>query len=193
MKIIDIDIEQKINLEEVKRLNLCLGFFDGVHLGHQDLINKALAKGVTGVMTFDVPPNFALGINITNCCLTSIFDKANILEKMGVKYFYILRMSKNLLNMSKDEFIEKILKPINPEEIFVGDDYRFGFEAKGTPNYLSNFSQAPGIDRIVNLLRGTPVVVYVSNHFLQKPRNGRLFLPDLLILTQLSQIPLSAH
>ncbi len=138
MKIIDIDIND-IKLEEVKGLNLCLGFFDGVHLGHQDLINKALAKGVTGVMTFDVPPNFALGINITNCCLTSLFDKANLLEEMGVKYFYILRMSKELLHMSRDEFIEKILKKINPSEIFVGEDYRFGFEAKGTPNYLSNF------------------------------------------------------
>ena len=138
MKIIDIDIND-IQLEEVKGLNLCLGFFDGVHLGHQDLINKALAKGVTGVMTFDVPPNFALGINITNCCLTSLFDKANLLEEMGVKYFYILRMSKELLHMSRDEFIEKILKKINPSEIFVGEDYRFGFEAKGTPNYLSNF------------------------------------------------------
>ena len=138
MKIIDIDIND-IKLEEVKGLNLCLGFFDGVHLGHQDLINKALAKGATGVMTFDVPPNFALGINITNCCLTSLFDKANLLEEMGVKYFYILRMSKELLHMSRDEFIEKILKKINPSEIFVGEDYRFGFEAKGTPNYLSNF------------------------------------------------------
>lgn len=138
MKIIDIDIND-IKLEEVKGLNLCLGFFDGVHLGHQDLINKALAKGVTGVMTFDVPPNFALGINITNCCLTSLFDKANLLEEMGVKYFYILRMSKELLHLSRDEFIEKILKKINPSEIFVGEDYRFGFEAKGTPNYLSNF------------------------------------------------------
>ena len=138
MKIIDIEVDH-IELEEVKHLNLCLGFFDGVHLGHQELINKALEKGITGVMTFDVPPNFALGINTVNYCLTSLFDKANLLEKIGVKYFYILRMSKDLLNMTRDEFIEKILKPINPEEIFVGEDYRFGFEAKGTPNYLSNY------------------------------------------------------
>ena len=138
MKIIDIDINN-IELEEVKGLNLCLGFFDGVHLGHQDLINKAIEKGNAGVMTFDVPPNFALGIKTANSCLTSLFDKANLLEKMGVKYFYILRMSKELLQMSRDEFIEKILKKINPVEIFVGEDYRFGYEAKGTPNYLSNF------------------------------------------------------
>lgn len=138
MKIIDIDV-QNIELEEIKNLHLCLGFFDGVHLGHQDLINAALVSGVTGVMTFDVPPNFATGKNIRNCCLTSIYDKSNLLDKMGVKYLFILRMSQELLHMSRDEFVNKILKVINPVSIYVGEDYRFGFEAKGTPNYLSNF------------------------------------------------------
>ena len=139
MKIIDIDVEKKITLEEAKGLNLCLGYFDGVHLGHQAIINAAIENGLTGVMTFDVPPNFALGKNIVNCCLDSLYEKSNFLEKMGVKYLYVLRMSKKLLHMTRDEFIEQILKPINPIRIFCGEDYRFGFEAKGTPNYLSNY------------------------------------------------------
>ena len=138
MKIIDIDVNN-IELEEIKNLHLCLGFFDGLHLGHVELINAALQDGLTGVMTFDVPPNFATGKNIRNCCLTSIYDKSNLLDKMGVKYLFILRMSKELLQMSRDQFVEKVLKTINPVAIYVGEDYRFGFEAKGTPNYLSNF------------------------------------------------------
>ena len=138
MKIIDIDVHD-INLEEVKDLHLCLGYFDGVHLGHQELINMAINNGTAGVMTFDVPPNFATGKNIVNCCLNSVYEKSNLLEHMGVKYLYILRMSKELLQMSKDDFIEQVLKKINPKAIYVGEDYRFGFEAKGTPNYLSNF------------------------------------------------------
>ena len=138
MKIIDVDVHN-IELEEVKNLHLCLGFFDGLHLGHQELINAALMDGLTGVMTFDVPPNFATGKNIRNCCLTSIYDKSNLLDKMGVKYLYILRMSKELLFMTRDEFVNKVLKAINPVSIYVGEDYRFGFEAKGTPYYLSNY------------------------------------------------------
>ena len=138
MKIIDIDVNN-IELEEIKNLHLCLGFFDGLHLGHVELINAALQDGLTGVMTFDVPPNFATGKNIRNCCLTSIYDKSNLLDKMGVKYLFILRMSKELLQMTRDQFVEKVLKAINPVAIYVGEDYRFGFEAKGTPNYLSNF------------------------------------------------------
>lgn len=139
MKIIDIDVREGINLEEISDLHLCLGFFDGVHLGHQSLIKKALENGKTGVMTFDVPPNFATGKNIYNCCLTSLYDKATFLEKMGVKYLYILRMSKELLSLSREQFVNLILKKINPQRIYVGEDYRFGHEAKGTPNYLSNY------------------------------------------------------
>lgn len=146
MKIIDIDVEKEIVLEEIKGLNLCLGYFDGVHLGHQAIINAAIESGLTGVMTFDVPPNFALGKNIVNCCLDSLYEKSNFLEKMGVKYLFVLRMSKKLLNMTRDEFIEKILKKINPVKIFCGEDYRFGFEAKGTPNYLSGYFEVHALE-----------------------------------------------
>lgn len=138
MEIIDIDASN-IQLNEVKDLNLCLGFFDGVHLGHQEVILKAVKNGLTGVMTFDVPPHFATGVNLYNTCLTSLYDKLNILESIGVKYLYVLRMSKELLEITKDEFVEKILKPINPIKIYCGEDYRFGAEAKGTPAYLSTF------------------------------------------------------
>lgn len=138
MEIIDIDIEN-INLSEVKNLNLCLGFFDGLHIGHIKLIKKAKELGKVGVMTFDVPPNFALGINTVNSCLTSTYDKVNLLKKIGVEYLFVLRMSKKLLNLTKEEFIEKILKKINPINIFVGEDYRFGYKAEGTPELLKKY------------------------------------------------------
>jgi len=136
MVIISIDAN-KINLEENKAINLCLGFFDGVHLGHAEVIKKAVSNGLTGVMSFDLPPHFALGMSKYDSCLTSLEDKSNLLDKMGVKYLYILRMSKELLNISRDDFVEKILKKINPHKIYCGEDYRFGKEAKGTPTYLS--------------------------------------------------------
>lgn len=138
MKIIDIDASNII-LDEVKDLNLCLGFFDGIHLGHQEIIKKAVSAGVTGVMTFDVPPHFATGKNLFNSCLMSLYDKSNLLNKMGVEYLYVLRTSTELLSITREDFVLNILKKINPKKIFVGDDYRFGFEAKGTPNYLKEF------------------------------------------------------
>ena len=135
MKIIEIDV-RKLNIEPNNGINLCLGYFDGVHLGHLDLINKAVSEGDTAVMTFDESPNFILKKSATERCLTSLYDKANILKTIGVKYLYILRMSQELLQFSATEFLEDILLKINPKKLFVGEDYRFGRYAAGTPEDL---------------------------------------------------------
>ena len=135
MKIIEVDLKN-LNLEANPNMNLVLGFFDGVHIGHQKMISKAVSNGDTGVMTFDISPSFILGKSIKYTHITSLYDKANVLKTLGVKYLYVLRMNKELLNLDKNEFIEKILKPISPKRIYVGEDYRFGRNAEGTPNDL---------------------------------------------------------
>ncbi len=131
MKIIDIDIKE-LNILENNNINLVLGFFDGVHIGHQEMIKKAVESGDTAVMTFDISPSFILGKTIKYSYITSLFDKANVLQNLGVKYLYILRMSKLLLELTKEEFIEKIIKKINPKRIYIGEDYRFGKGGEGS-------------------------------------------------------------
>ena len=137
MKIIDFNINNTPVND--KDLVLCLGFYDGLHLGHQHLINLALKEGYpVGVMTFDVAPAVLLGKK-ENYSLTSTFDKADILEDMGVKYLYLMHFEKETLKVTKDEFIERVLKPLNPRKIFVGEDYKFGVLGEGDANYLKNF------------------------------------------------------
>ena len=137
MKIIDFDINTT-PLND-KDLVLCLGFYDGLHLGHQKLIKKALDEGYpVGVMTFDIAPAVLLGKK-ENYSLTSTFDKADILEDLGVKYLYLMHFEKETLKVTKDEFIEKVLKPLNPRKIFVGEDYKFGVLGEGNAAYLKQF------------------------------------------------------
>ena len=137
MKIIDFNINNTPVND--KDLVLCLGFYDGLHLGHQKLIGEALKEGYpVGVMTFDVAPAVLLGKK-ENYSLTSTFDKADILEDMGVKYLYLMHFEKETLKVTKDEFIERVLKPLNPKKIFVGADYKFGVLGEGDANYLKNF------------------------------------------------------
>ena len=138
MKIIEIDVN-KLELEPNQDCSLCLGYFDGVHLGHLDLINKAISDGNAAVMTFDISPSYVLKKNPNEASLTSMFDKSNILRGLGVKTLYVLRMSDELLTYSSTEFIENILKVINPKKIYVGEDYRFGRYAAGTPNDLKEY------------------------------------------------------
>ena len=76
MKIVEFDINNVP--EEYTNINLCLGFFDGVHLGHQAMIKKAVSSGDTGVMTFDISPSFTLGKTNKYSNITSLYpDKDN--------------------------------------------------------------------------------------------------------------------
>ena len=137
MKIIEFDINNVPAND--KDLVLCLGFYDGLHLGHQHLIQKALDEGYpVGVMTFDLAPAFLLGKK-ENYSLTSTFDKADFLEDMGVKFLYLMHFDKETLKVTKDEFIDRVLKPLNPRKIFVGEDYNFGVGGEGDAAYLSRF------------------------------------------------------
>ena len=137
MKIISFNIDTTPAND--KDLVLCLGFYDGIHLGHQHLIQKALDTGYpVGVMTFDVAPAVLLGKK-ENYSLTSTYDKADFLEEMGVKFLYLMHFDKETLKVTKDEFIERVLKPLNPKKIFVGDDYKFGTNGDGDATYLKRF------------------------------------------------------
>ena len=169
MKIIDFDINTTPTND--KDLVLCLGFFDGLHLGHQALINKALNEGYpVGVMTFDIAPRVLLGKK-ENYSITSPFDRADFLEDMGVKFLYLMHFNKETLGVTKDEFIEKVLKPLNPKKIFVGTDYRFGTGGEGDAKYLKNFFdvEVVELEKIDNIkISSKKIREYIENGKMEK-------------------------
>lgn len=136
MKIYQFDYQHTpINIEKTI---LCLGFFDGVHLGHQSMIKQALNEGYkVSVLTFDESPAFVLGRIKENHYLTSVSDKAEILEDLGVDSFYIMHFDIDVASLTKDEFINKVIRPLNPLKIYCGQDYSFGVRGEGDPFYLS--------------------------------------------------------
>ena len=138
MEIIQFELGEKLN--PVPNLILCLGFFDGVHLGHQALIKKAKKEGYKlGILSFNQSPAYVMGKKMVDNCITSISDKADIFEELGVDYLYLMNFDQVTMKATKDEFINKALLPINPFEICCGPDYRFGVRAEGDVTYLKRF------------------------------------------------------
>ena len=138
MEIIQFELGDK--LEQVPDLILCLGFFDGVHLGHQKLIKKAKKEGYKlGVFSFNQSPAFVLGNKTSDTCITSIADKADLFEELGVDYLYLMEFNKDTLSATKDEFISQVLLRINPYQICCGPDYHFGTRAEGDVAYLKQY------------------------------------------------------
>lgn len=137
-----IQFEYNDNFVNKEDIALCLGAFDSFHLGHIQIIKKALKSGYkTALMTFDVNPKTVLGIRENKKALLSLFDKSELLEKMGVDYLYVLHFDEEVAKLSRYEFIEVILDKINPKLICCGEDYRYGFNAFGNVEYLKGFFQ----------------------------------------------------
>ena len=137
MEIIEFDLS---NVPTYKGIVLCLGFFDGIHLGHQEIIKRALKTNKkVGILSFSTPPAYVIGRKDTKRSLTSIDDKADILEELGVSYLFIMPFDSTIMNLSKLDFINYVLKIMEPSEIFCGEDYRFGKEASGNPQFLSAY------------------------------------------------------
>ena len=138
MEIIQFRIGEKI--DSVPDLILCLGFFDGVHIGHQSLIKNSQKEGYKlGILTFNQSPAYVLGNKLVDNCITSISDKADIFEEIGVDYLFLMDFDRQTMNATKDEFINKVLLAINPYQICCGPDYRFGVRAEGDVDYLKRF------------------------------------------------------
>lgn len=137
MEIIHFEFNKIYNFP--RDLILVLGYFDGVHLGHQALIKRAKESSENiALLTFD--NNFRSLLNHQRVSLlTPLSDKVEYFKQLGVKYFIILEFDEIIKNKTKEEFIEEVLKPINPLKIIIGEDYSFGFNGSGNYKDLMKY------------------------------------------------------
>jgi len=126
------------DLIEEDNLILCLGFFDGLHQAHQALIKKGqIIKKARNyklaVLTFDKSIKLFMQ-DKPFYFLTSVADKAEILEKLDVDILYVMKVSYDLISYSPEGFIEQFLK--NIKVCVAGQDFTFGFRSKGNVQTL---------------------------------------------------------
>lgn len=126
-----------------------IGSFDGVHLGHQTVMKKLVARskqlGVPSVVyTFDPPPR----VYFKNVCqLTTIEEKVNRIRELGVNHVVLAQFNDEYLNGSVSHFISD-LRALHPVEIIVGSDFRFGKNRSGGVEDLSEYFQVRVIDQV---------------------------------------------
>lgn len=119
---------------------LTLGNFDGVHLGHQTLLNKLkqLSKQhqlPSVVMSFAPTPSAFFGK--LQSSISNFVEKFQLLNSHGVDVFYLLNFNQALANLEAVAFVEKILvKQLNIAHIVVGDDFVFGKNRSGNVKLL---------------------------------------------------------
>lgn len=131
------------DLPDLEKKVVALGYFDGVHLGHQKLMkrNVDLSKkyGYTpSILLFK--ENSYTTVKDDKRYLSSLEDKVEILSGLGIKTFCLVDFDENFMKLLPREFIKTIIaEKLNAKIIIVGDDYRFGYKASGTVDTLKDY------------------------------------------------------
>lgn len=111
-----------------------IGNFDGVHRGHRQLLDLAAAV-VPGArlvaVTFEPHTMAVLRPDVAPERLTPATRKAELLREAGVDEVVVVDFDVTVASWSPEEFIDRVLRPLHPAVIVVGDGFRFGHQAKG--------------------------------------------------------------
>jgi riboflavin kinase / FMN adenylyltransferase len=131
---------------------LAIGIFDGVHLGHQQIISSARDHGDVTVITFDPHPVSVVAPERTPTQLISLKDRIELLKSAGAKSVEVINFIKEFSQLSADQFIEDVLVGrFAAEYVVIGQNFNFGHKAQGTPKYLAQVGPKYGFD--VNIVK----------------------------------------
>ncbi len=170
MKVVQLDYKS-INPCD-KPIALCLGYFDGVHLGHINIINEARKKSELpiGILTFDRPVSSLIDNHKSKEVLTSLDDRFRIISRYSLDYYFVLHIDKDFVSLEKEDFIE-ILKKLNVKEIYVGEDYRFAKNRSGNITYLKQHFkvfEVPLLNIDNKKISTQDIIEYIKNGDIEK-------------------------
>jgi len=140
---------------DTKACVLTIGNFDGVHIGHQQILKMAKQtaarkKAKLVVLTFQPHPLAVLCPEKAPAALTPPALKHHLLAELGTDSLFILKSTPQLLRLSPADFIERfIIKIIRPGVVVEGDDFNFGSGRTGSVHTLQKILAEKGIEVII--------------------------------------------
>lgn len=174
---------------EDRGASAAIGNFDGIHRGHQKVIDIARNAGdqigaPLGVVTFEPHPREVFNPDAPPFRLMNAEAKANRLAKLGVKHLYQLAFTKEMAKLTPHDFAKSVLSDgLGLRHVVVGADFCFGRNRAGTADDLSTFGEEMGFSTsIVPLLGQAQSDRAVSSTAIRqalaegKPRNAKEML-----------------
>jgi riboflavin kinase/FMN adenylyltransferase len=117
--------------------SVAIGTFDGVHLGHREVI-----RGSDTVLTFDPHPLSVIRPEATPKLLNTFAVKRDLIAGLAVKELVVIPFDRSFAAQSAEEFVHEVLiARLGAERVSVGENFRFGKGAKGTEELLRSHSE----------------------------------------------------
>lgn len=132
-------------------ITIALGTFDGIHIGHQKIISRAveLARQINGTSVVFTFSNHPLSVVAPQHCppqLVTQEHKAELIEKLGVDILLSIPFTPEFLQLSAAQFIQLAVSNLSPKHIVVGPNYFFGHRRSGTPELLQQAGREHGFE-----------------------------------------------
>lgn len=146
MEIYHLQYPSNLKIDDKGPFSLAIGFFDGMHKGHQTVISEAKTKaeqlGIrSAVMTFDPHPSHLFGKGKDKVgYITKYPEKSRLLKEMGIDALFIVTFDWELASLSPELFIEIFIKGLDIKHVTAGFDFTFGSKGAGTMEQMAALS-----------------------------------------------------
>ena len=113
--------------------SVAIGTFDGVHIGHREVI-----RGADTVLTFDPHPLSVIHPEATPKLISTFPVRRDLIAGLGVEELVVIPFDKGFSEQSAEDFVQHVLVDrLGAGQVSVGENFRFGKRARGTPEFLS--------------------------------------------------------
>ncbi|GFD78276.1 riboflavin biosynthesis protein [Tenacibaculum sp. KUL118] len=139
-------IHSLFDLNPSQKTIITIGTFDGVHIGHQKIIEKLVSEAKASnkksvLLTFFPHPRMVLQKDVSIKLINTITEKAQHLEKLGLDYLIIHTFSKEFSRLTALDFVRDILvNQLNISKLIIGYDHHFGKNREGNIEQLTEYS-----------------------------------------------------
>ncbi len=170
MNIHEISIDSN-KIENVK-MCACIGYFDGLHLGHQRLVSKCIEMSAannceSALITFNPDPWVTIKGLTDLKHLTTMQDRQQIAKSLGIQHFIILDFNAEMAKLSADDFVLLLKEKLNIKGIVCGFDFHYGKNGLGDKNSLTNHGLqvycADSVNDDFGKISSTRISEYITN------------------------------
>ncbi len=125
----------------------CIGYFDGIHLGHRSLIDKTIAiakekKCKSALITFSPDPWVIIKGMKDIEHLTSLEQRVSLAKSLGIDEVIVVDFTIEVCHLSSSHFVKEILKPLKLNALICGFDFHYGFKGEGNVQLLRKEAEA---------------------------------------------------
>ena len=157
---------------------LALGFFDGVHMGHQALLKACVELAEQnhvqpGAVTFEIHPDGQV-TGTTPCLINTLADRQRLLKQFGMEAVIVLPFNREVKAMPWQDFLQMMVQQHQAAGFVCGEDFRFGHQGQGNAKILQQYCQEHGMTCVVVPEQKLEDVVVSSTHIRHLMETGHM-------------------